>query len=196
MERERDEDKEKVARGEGGIYATTVVVLDHGGVEELTHDRRRERDSGCRRGEGRVSTTAREKEIERDEEAWVNACAQGASRRGAGRRLRKQNSRTRVVASLGTVIPRAAQGPQGPRFSMKIEERAAEATPADSVVDRDDAAATIVPTVTNRDHRESSVHVQLEDDQDTATLATFDRPMLVRCCLRATIRSAERTGSS
>lgn len=36
MERERDEDKEKVARGEGGIYATTVVVLDHGGVEELT----------------------------------------------------------------------------------------------------------------------------------------------------------------
>lgn len=50
MERERDEDKEKVARGEGGIYATTVVVLDHGGVEELTHDRRRERDSGCRGG--------------------------------------------------------------------------------------------------------------------------------------------------
>lgn len=50
MERERDKDKEKVARGEGGIYATTVVVLDHGGVEELTHDRRRERDSGCRGG--------------------------------------------------------------------------------------------------------------------------------------------------
>lgn len=37
----------------------------------------------------------------------VNACAQGASRRGAGRRLRKQNSRTRVVASPGTDIPRA-----------------------------------------------------------------------------------------
>lgn len=105
-----------------------------------------------------------------------------------------------MVASLGTVIPRAAQGPQGPRFSMKIEERA---TPADSVVesrvDRDDAAATIVvPTVTNRDRRESSsrsVHVQLEDDQEdtTTTLSTFDRSTLVR---RSTIRSAEGTESS
>lgn len=105
-----------------------------------------------------------------------------------------------MVASPGTVIPRAAQGPQGPRFSMKIEERA---TPADSVVesrvDRDDAAATIVvPTVTNRDRRESSsrsVHVQLEDDQEdtTTTLSTFDRSTLVR---RSTIRSAEGTESS
>lgn len=105
-----------------------------------------------------------------------------------------------MVASPGTVIPRAAQGPQGPRFSMKIEERA---TPADSVVesrvDRDDAAATIVvPTVTNRDRRESSsrsVHVQLEDDQEdtTTTLSTFDRSTLVR---RSTIRSAEETESS
>lgn len=83
---------------------------------------------------------------------------------------------------------------------MKIEERA---TPADSVVesrvDRDDAAATIVPTVTNRDRRESSsrsVHVQLEDDQEdttTTTLSTFDRSTLVR---RSTIRSAEGTESS
>lgn len=83
---------------------------------------------------------------------------------------------------------------------MKIEERA---TPADSVVesrvDRDDAAATIVvPTVTNRDRRESSsrsVHVQLEDDQEdtTTTLSTFDRSTLVR---RSTIRSAEETESS
>lgn len=63
MERERDEDKEKVARGEGGIYATTVVVLDHGGVEELTHDRRRERDSGRRGGGG---PRERDSEGERD----------------------------------------------------------------------------------------------------------------------------------
>lgn len=218
-ERERDGDKEKVARGEGGIYATTVVVLDHGGVEELTRDRRREREgegdrAGQRAAGGEGAPRERDSEGERDGvrrgEAWVNACAQGASRRGAGRRLRNQNSRTRVVASLGTVIPRAAQGPQGPRFSMKIEERAAEATPADSTVvesrvdRRDDAAATIVArvTVTNRDRRESSsssVHVRLEDGRDTATLPTFDRSMLVVrrcCCLRSTSRSAERAESS
>lgn len=62
MERERDEDKEKVARGEGGIYATTVVVLDHGGVEELTHDRRRERTAGVGGGGPRE----RDSEGERD----------------------------------------------------------------------------------------------------------------------------------
>ena len=159
--RKRDGDKEKRKR-EGWIYATTVV-LDHGGVKRGTSEG--ERRTRVYKGRERRE---RERERGRDEErvslTHVHRAPRVAalwSRRSEAAKPSGRNSRTRVVASLGSDIHARRKVPQGPRFSMKIEERAAKPTlangtvPAESRADRrrNNAAASIVllPSVTNND---------------------------------------------